>query len=75
MKVYECKHFEYDYDDFDNYYLCHATPMIFNNKLECTTKCKYARKFCPYYEKGKLIGDWKISKDELTEAKKFKGRI
>ena len=75
MKVYECAEFEFSYDDFSKYYLCHAPSMIFNNEPECITKCKYARKFCPFFKEGKLIGEWKITEDEKAQAINVKKKL
>lgn len=72
-RVYECAHYEFDYDDLGKWHWCH------NRDIPCQ-ECNvgrgfYCQKFCPGYKKGKLKGSWVISDWEKEEAEEFKKNI
>ncbi len=72
-KVYECAHYEFDYDDLGKYYWCH------NGDIPCQ-ECNagrgiYCQKFCPGYKKGNLRGSWVISEWEKKDADEYKKKI
>jgi len=67
--VYECAHFEYEYDDFGKYCWCHNEKSGTN---ECDCDRIYAQQFCPFYKKGKLRGKWVISDEDINAAEEFK---
>lgn len=72
-KVYACYHYEFDYNDFGTYYLCHNRDIPCR---ECNVgKGLYCQQFCPGYKKGNLQGSWVISDWEEDEAKKFKEKM
>lgn len=69
-KVYQCAHYEFDCDDLGKFYWCHNPDIPYS---ECTVgRGFYCQRFCPGYKKGKIRGEWAISKWEKDEAKKFK---
>ena len=57
-RVYECAHYEFEYDDFGKYCICN-NPKI--PGFECKIRTVYCQKFCPGYRKGGLRGTWVIS--------------
>ena len=67
-KVYECTHFEYEYDDLGKYCWCHSKKMT---RRECPFESAYAQIVCPGYEKGKCRGEWEIGDWEKKEAEDF----
>lgn len=72
-KVYICKHFEYDYDDFDKYFICNS-----NKNDSCRCECrgkKYIMQFCPFFERGEVAGVWEIDKWEKQDAEQFKKEL
>ena len=72
-KVYECYHYEFDYDDLGKYCWCHNRDIPCQ---ECNVgKGFYCQQFCPGYKKGNLKGSWVISDWEKDEAKKFKAKM
>jgi len=66
--VYECKHFEYEYDDLGKYCWCHNEE---SGRQMCDCHRIYAQQFCPFYEKGKLRGKWVIDESDMEAARKF----
>lgn len=48
-KVYMCKHFEYDYDDFDKYFMCNIHTCC-----RCAKRVKYIKQFCPDFEPSEI---------------------
>lgn len=70
-KVYECAHFEYEYDDLGRYCWCHNKNMP---SSQCEIPCRsiYGQQFCRGYKKGSLRGEWVISDWEKKEAEEFK---
>ena len=67
-KVYECTHFEYEYDDLGKYCWCHSKKM---HCRECPFESTYAQIVCPGYEKGEYRGEWEIRDWEKKEAEDF----
>lgn len=67
--VYECAHFEYEYDDLGKYRLCRNRE---SDRAECNCDYIYAQQFCPFYKKGKLRGKWIISDADKQAAEEFK---
>ena len=67
--VYECAHFEYEYDDLGKYRWCRNRE---SGRGECNCNYIYAQQFCPFYKKGKLRGKWLIGDAEIEAAKMFK---
>ena len=70
-KVYECYHYEYEYDDLGKYCWCHNGKMP-RNECNVVRKGFYCQQFCPGYKKGKLRGSWVISNWEKKEAEEYK---
>lgn len=71
-KVYECAHYEYEYDDLGKYCWCRNRAM---QKSECDAEFIYCQRFCPGFKKGKYRGMWEISPVEKGKAEKFKKEI
>ena len=77
-KVYECKHFKSDSDDFSRWIHCRNSDLPWN---QCICESVYARKLCPCFNRGVLLGEFdrlpEINKDEWKErfSKKFKSVI
>lgn len=72
-KVYECIHYEYDYDDLGKYHWCHNRNIPGH---ECNVgRGIYCQKFCPGYKKGNLRGSWVISDWEKKDAEEYKKKI
>ena len=69
VKVYECLHYEYEYDDLGKYSWCHSNDM---KCRECKFEHIYAQQACPCYKQGNLRGEWTPSKNELKEVEEFK---
>ena len=69
VKVYECLHYEYEYDDLGKYSWCHSRDM---NCSECKFECIYAQQACPCYKQGKFRGEWVPQGREVEEAEEFK---
>jgi len=72
-KVYECIHYEAEYDDLGKYYWCH------NSSIPCS-ECNvgrgyYCQQFCPGFKKGNYQGEWVISDWEKKEAEEYKAKI
>ena len=73
VQVYECEHYEYDYDDLGKYHWCHNQHIP---SRECTVGTGiYCQKFCPGYKKGNLRGSWVISNWEKKDAEEYKKKI
>ena len=70
--VYECAHFEYEYDDFGKYCWCHCPESGYR---ECPSENIYAMQFCPCFKKGKLRGSWEPDEYELEYGEKFKKKM
>ena len=68
-KVYECKHFEYEYDGFGKYCWCHCPE---SGHRECPSEYIYAMQFCPYFNQGKLCCTREITEAEIEQAHEFK---
>lgn len=72
-RVYECFHYEAEYDDLGKYYWCHNRDIPGH---ECNVgRGFYCQKFCPGYKKGRLCGTWVLSDWEMEEAEEFKKKI
>lgn len=67
-KVYECAHYEYEYDGFDKYAWCKCRE---SGHRECPAEQIYSMQFCPYYKKGNLCGEWVVSENEIEHAEDF----
>lgn len=67
--VYECAHFEYEYDDLGKYRWCRNRE---SGRAECNCDYIYAQQFCRFYEKGELRGKWVIGDVEKQAAEEFK---
>lgn len=68
-KVYNCKWHEREYDDLGKYSWCNSSKI---NCRECKFNYIYAAQACPGFEKGALVGSWKISTAEKKELEDFK---
>lgn len=73
-KVYECYHYEYEYDDLGKYCWCHNGKMP-RNECNVVRKGFYCQQFCPGYKKGKLRGSWVIEDWEKKEAEEYKTKM
>ena len=71
-KVYECAHYEYDYDDLGKYCWCHNQSIPGH---ECNAGRIYCQKFCPGYKKGKFMGSCVISDWDKKDAEEYKKKI
>ena len=69
VKVYECFHYEYEYDDLGKYAWCRSNDMKCS---ECKFEHTYAQQACPCYKQGKLRGEWIPGRSELAEVEEFK---
>ena len=72
VDIYECKHFEYEYDDFGKYCWCHCPE---SGHRECPSEQIYAMQFCPRFIRGKLRGTWELDAYEIDYGKKFKEQM
>jgi len=77
-KIYPCKHFEYEYDDWGKYCWCHNRD---NPSRECDIEYKFCMDLCPFFEKD-VFNTIEIETDENTIkelrnecAKKLKEKI
>lgn len=74
IKVYECKYFKSDTDDFNRWIHCRNNDLPWN---QCICENGYARKLCPCFKHGVLLGEY----DEVPEIdeeewrKKFVGEF
>ena len=72
-RVYECEHFEFEYDGFDKYCWCHNPK---NPDRMCDVQWKVCAKFCPYFSKKKgrdayvMLELTEYDKELMAEAKK-----
>lgn len=68
VKVYECKHFKSDSDDFSRWIHCRNRVLPWNR---CICESVYARKLCPCFKRGVLLGEFdrfpEINADEWKE--------
>ena len=48
QRLYECKYFEFEYDDLGKNYWCHNQE---NPNRECDVEWKVCMKFCPYFKR------------------------
>lgn len=71
-KVYECAHYEYEYDGFDKYAWCHCQESCHR---ECPAKQIYSMQFCPCYKQGNLRGKWVVSENEIEIAEDFRKQM
>jgi hypothetical protein len=67
-KVYECKFFKYEYDEYDKYRWCRNDTIPCR---ECPCDKKYAMSGCPGYKKGRFLGSWELQDWEKDAAKEF----
>ena len=78
FKVYECKHFKSDTDDFSRWIHCRNRTLPWN---QCICENVYARKLCPCFERGLFCGEFdrlpEINTDEWKEkfSNEFKSAI
>lgn len=71
-KIYECAHFEYEYDDFGKYAWCHNCD---SGHSECPSDYIYGMQFCPFYRQGKLRAEREVTEYEKACALKFKSKM
>ena len=72
-RVYECAHYEFDYDDLGKWHWCHNRDIPCQ---ECNVgRSFYCQKFCPGYKKGKLKGSWVISDWEKEEVEEYRTKL
>lgn len=71
VRVYECKHFEFEYDDLGKYCWCHNPE---HPGRECDVDYKICMQYCPYFSKNEdeyvLIEVSDHEKAVVAEAKK-----
>ena len=72
MKIYRCANCEHD--TYDNH------VIYCNSKKSGWRTCEsgryvYSQQFCPFYEQGKLQGDWEPDSMEIEESEQFKNYI
>ena len=65
VRVYDCDHYEFDYDDLGKFYWCHCKD---NPKRECDVDWIFCMKYCPYFKKKP--GSFRLV--ELTERDKMR---
>ncbi len=73
-KVYECYHYEFEYDDFGKYFICHNIDIP-GHKCKVSGNSIYCQQFCPGYKKGNLRGEWVIADWEKEEVEKLKAKL
>ena len=71
-KVYECAHYEYEYDGFDKYAWCKYRE---SGHRECPAEQIYSMQFCPCYKQGNLRGEWVVSANEIEIAEDFRKQM
>ena len=71
-KVYECAHYEYEYDGFGKYAWCHCQE---SGHRECPAEYIYSMQFCPCYKQGNLRGEWVVSDAEIKFAEDFRKQM
>lgn len=47
--IYECEHYEYEYDGFDKYAWCHSKECL---SRECIVDYIFCQDLCPFYKKN-----------------------
>lgn len=47
--IYECEHYEYEYDDLGKYAWCHSKDCL---SRECIVDYKFCQDLCPFYKKN-----------------------
>ena len=72
--VYECYHYEFEYDDFGKYFICHNINIP-GHECKVRRNSPYCQQFCPGYKKGNLRGKWVIADWEKEEVEKFKAKL
>ena len=70
--VYECVHYEYEYDDLGKYAWCHNRGIPCR---ECPADTVYAMQFCPGYAQGRRRGRWEITDREKKDAERMKHKF
>ena len=48
-RMYECEHYEYEYDGFDKYAWCHNRECL---SRECIVDYIFCQDLCPFYKKN-----------------------
>ena len=48
-RIYECEHYQYEYDDWGKYAWCHSNECLSN---ECIVDYKFCQDLCPFYKKN-----------------------
>lgn len=48
-RIYECEHYEYEYDDLGKYAWCHNRECL---SRECVIEYKFCQELCPFYKKN-----------------------
>ena len=48
-RIYECEHYEYEYDDLGKYAWCHSKDCL---SRECIVEYKFCQDLCPFYKKN-----------------------
>lgn len=73
-KIYECYHYEFDYDAVCQYFICHNIDIPGH---ECRVRGNsiYSQHVCPGYKKGNLRGEWVIADWEKKEAEAYKAKL
>jgi hypothetical protein len=49
MRIYECEHYEYEYDDWGKYAWCRSRDCL---SRECFIESKCCQDLCPFYKKN-----------------------
>ena len=73
-KVYECYHYEFEFDDFGKYFICHNINIP-GHECKVMRNSPYCQQFCLGYKKGNLRGKWVIADWEKEEVEKFKAKL
>jgi len=72
-RVYDCEHFEFEYDDWGKYAWCHCMD---NPDRECMVEWKTCIDLCPFYKKKK--GSYRMFEYTKTDEylrKEFKEKL
>jgi hypothetical protein len=49
-RIYECEHYQYEYDDWGKYAWCHSGDCL---SRECIVDYTFCQDLCPFYEKNR----------------------
>lgn len=61
IRVYECEHYEYEYDDLGKYAWCHSRNCL---SRECIVDYKFCQDMCPFYARNAAGRYVEIEDDE-----------